>query len=335
MLLILVTCVLCVNCDVFMITYDKPGQYNLTQKDYNFNSQIIVEIWGAGAGGNSGNYAGGGGSYIKAVINSTKTLHISVGKGGFGASGSYPPYCQNPTNVGQYGESSSITNDDINLIAGGGCVFHDKMKCSNENTISGKNILINENLTGMAGTLTIVQYLCNSGTKVYNGQGGNGAMGGIGGKKNDGPYTPVHGTKPGGGGSSNYPARDGLFPQGCAGNGGDGTVIIYFSDNWKPTKRPTHIPTSAPTRIPTNVPTNMPTNMPTKGPTWIPTNIPTSFPTRVPTNMPTNAPNDCLKIILALLVIIVLLVVIVAICCYVIIQLYKSNWNLINNFFIE
>jgi len=46
---------------------------------------------------------------------------------------------------------------------------------------------------------------------------------------------------------------------GIGGNGGNGSVIIYFSKNEQITHAPTVMPTQSPTIIPTHVPTATPT----------------------------------------------------------------------------
>jgi hypothetical protein len=119
--------------DLRIRTFDQPGNYVLSPEDYGYASQIIVELWGAGGGGCSGNcgIGGGSGAYIKAkVYTLNQSFNITVGLGGKGGDGYveyfYPPsyhptiWGANSTFSGNDGEDTIFLSNDVNLIVGGG-----------------------------------------------------------------------------------------------------------------------------------------------------------------------------------------------------------------------
>lgn len=116
------------------LTFDQPGEYQLTPEMYNFSDEITVELWGAGGGGCSGmcGIGGGSGAYIKAKVATLgQTFNLSVGLGGQGGP-SIAVYTENifGTSVhdnysyvlsyGENGGDTSFIGNNTNLIAGGG-----------------------------------------------------------------------------------------------------------------------------------------------------------------------------------------------------------------------
>ena len=171
--------ILQVSANIVTITLDTPGSYQLTPEDYQYSPQIIVEMWGAGGGGCSGNcgIGGGSGAYIKATINTNlETFNLTIGVGGKGGDGvqivcytfggcSYPWYVNSINYSGYSGTDTVISSNRNHLIAGGGmegnvtvrnCYSYPYQSCYDN---SGKYIIdridgyVNKSLNGNSGTL--------------------------------------------------------------------------------------------------------------------------------------------------------------------------------------
>ena len=116
------------------LTFDQPGEYQLTPEMYNFADEITVELWGAGGGGCSGDcgIGGGSGAYIKATLNTNlESFYLIVGASGKG--GRSYTYITNPCIPSKYpweyekilysgynGTNTVINSNSNSIIAGGG-----------------------------------------------------------------------------------------------------------------------------------------------------------------------------------------------------------------------
>ena len=229
--------IICGNINV--LTYDEPGIYTLTPLDYGYSSEIIVKLWGAGAGGNGCHGGGGqGGSYIKASVKTNlKTFNIKIGAGGRGGNRGCHAYCAIPTTShGLAGNSSSLISIDkqIKLISNGGN--------SKKTNIIIDKVITYVNATGQEGQKSICVPLvhghCPTHThccsEYIHGNGGSAYNGGFGGTNTRGFIEDINnGANPGGSGS-------GYLSQSCggtntyrAGDGGNGSIIIYYTKQQK------------------------------------------------------------------------------------------------------
>lgn len=110
-----------VNADIGMLVYNVPGIYTILPKDYYYAKELIVELWGAGAGGDGcQGGGGGGGAYIKAlIVTEGRVFNITVGQGGNGGLGMM---CSSQFGYqkGFNGNSTFFVTQNIILTAGGG-----------------------------------------------------------------------------------------------------------------------------------------------------------------------------------------------------------------------
>ena len=222
-----------VNCQsTIMITFDTPSNFTLTSDMYYYADSFIIEMWGAGASGGCScscnyRYGGGGGSYIKALIYQND-FNVSIGQGGHISLSDN--YC--PSQPISNGKNTSLTNQDINLIAGGGYGNSTGGKIFSLISHNYDNtIYINQ--SGQSGGIGCLSncglYVCNGGSSPFGGQGGS--QGGIGG------YYPNNGSFPGGGGGGQI---YGSYTSQCNNSGGycsnvpiaagaNGGIIIYLT----------------------------------------------------------------------------------------------------------
>lgn len=206
-----------VDANIGTITFDTPGNYQLTPADYHYSPQIIVEMWGAGGGGCSGDcgIGGGSGAYIKATINTNlETFNLTIGLGGKGGDGcqvecdqfscNYPWYRNSTKYSGFNGTDTTLASDNNNLIAGGGIkgniTIHtchsgyNSYNCYNNGGIYFINHIngyINQILNGNSGTLGYnklsqsgciqINNFCHNNYLIGAGNGGNSPYGSIGG----------------------------------------------------------------------------------------------------------------------------------------------------------
>lgn len=267
-----------VTANIGVITFDTPGNYQLNPQDYHYSPQIIVEMWGAGGGGCSGDcgIGGGSGAYIKATINTNlETFNLTIGLGGKGGSAcevrtsnyyNLPWYTG--TNDERYkylngfnGTDTIITSDIHNLIAGGGRNGNfSTIIYVNRNRVIDKfnggfyqsNIETTISLNGYSGSTGSNKFFgCYQGYQVNPviaaGNGANSPYGMTGGLGNN--YTlynscdycnlATNGSNPGSGGGGSYynyhqvvngncPNVYGTFIFPAAGDGGNGTIIVYY-----------------------------------------------------------------------------------------------------------
>jgi hypothetical protein len=205
---------------LFMKTFT-VGNHILTNKDYLFAENIIVEIWGAGGSGYIGSSystraGGGSGSYIKALIKTNQqNFSIHVGKGSsindencsYDRGNSLKASCVN-------GDKSFINSNTIYLSAGGG---------GGANTLGypglGGQILT---VSGVEDVLAINGRNGNDYKSNYyiDIRGGDAPNGGIGGYCTNVLYHNFNGTYPGGGG--------GCLQHVGSGYGADGMIIVYY-----------------------------------------------------------------------------------------------------------
>jgi DNA/RNA endonuclease G (NUC1) len=237
--------------EIKMKIYNNPGSYILSPQDYGYMDSLIIEIWAAGGGGKTcfGN-GGGSGSYIKGTIKpNNKTLNILVGIGGFGGFGTQ---CNNyyESINGLNGTESSITTSDktINLTAGGGKsgkfldnygTIKSLIGAKIEKSVSGWNGFQGVGPTCGSPCQSGCTFPCDCNAKS-GGNGGSSPNGGIGGtgianyiKSPINGINGINGTAPGAGGGGFYNQAECCPTTGChnlnkAGNGADGTVIIYY-----------------------------------------------------------------------------------------------------------
>lgn len=281
---------LLVTANINVITFDTPGNYQLTPVDYQYSPQIIVEMWGAGGGGCSGDcgIGGGSGAYIKATINTNlETFNLTIGLGGKGGNacdatsnmGYDLPWYIGRNNEPRYRNLSGLNGTDTilmstsnNIIAGGGrngnftattYRYGTQGGTANPNRYNGGiytfgniNGIINIALNGYSGSIGSNKfYGCYQNLRVnptiIAGIGGNSPYGMIGGLGNN--YTlynscdycnlAKNGSTPGsGGGGSYYNYHQNIGNQNCpvgtitlfypaAGDGGNGTINIYYQYN--------------------------------------------------------------------------------------------------------
>lgn len=230
-----------------IIIFDKPGEYILNPEDYMYNKNIIIEMWGAGAGGFSNDYhhgyGGGSGSYLKVnMITNNLPINLIVGKGG---------YSSNTKINGNYvhsfnGSSTIVYGKDINLICDGG--KNHNIQGFGQNT-NGGNVLSHK----MPHGSTIIKSIngqkgngidCNDYHQFNpnncqpcginnNGNGGNAPFGGYGGMGGKSPflYDDRFDGQCGGGGGGTY-IQEKCVQSNCqkirAGSGGNGSIIIYY-----------------------------------------------------------------------------------------------------------
>jgi hypothetical protein len=113
-----------------MLTFDTPGSFVLTPAMYHYADSFIIEMWGAGGGsaycGGPGEWdsgPGGSGAYIQSLIYTNQSnFDVVIGRGGYSnisttISCGYV-YCD--FFQWQNGGYTSITNNNLNFIAGGG-----------------------------------------------------------------------------------------------------------------------------------------------------------------------------------------------------------------------
>jgi hypothetical protein len=240
------------------IVFDQPGTHNLKPIDYCYSPEIIVEVRGAGGGGNCPDtylsvYGGGGGAYARGFLyTEQRDFIIHVGPGGLGgvrASNLNDPSLSETDRMriladpdksyqGTDGQLSYIASNDglTNLGAQGGL----GTGTGATTTTATGDVIISQEAKGQASTPTFSFDLFKE-LGVIWGQGGSGAMGGAGGRYNGlvSAYGPVNGQTPGGGGSGFYPSAKPLsntptssIPTKTwhkAGDGGHGSVTIYFT----------------------------------------------------------------------------------------------------------
>lgn len=188
MLLIILLIIIIVSGEINFISYDTPGLYTLTSKDYGYANKIIVELWGGGGGGDGcicvGGGGAGGGAYIKAIIETKqRNFNLIVGKGGNGGSGSNNN-CKDSTN----GNFTSLNSEYLNLTVGGGFAPDINLKSYGGKggiilSKVGADILIAKNgYNGKSSYCGVGAWLCNpvggdGGSAVMGGSGGNGSCG--------------------------------------------------------------------------------------------------------------------------------------------------------------
>jgi hypothetical protein len=260
--------IIVVCCAKIIIKTYPAGKYVLAPQDYQYAPEIIVDIHGAGGGGDN-NYGSGGGSgaYIKAsIITLNRTFYVYVGTGGTACNKIAGSGYVTPT---QDGDNSYIVSADgiIELIAGGGksksygdcgskicrCNYRqDPTYGTVQSMNTTGEILIQKN--GMNGNIMIegkdTYYYSNSGLFIGNflglsicgGMGGSapyGAPGGAGYCQSKSFPDPrgsgMNGLIPGGGGGgmgSTDPIpdiyRSNMMILPVGGNGGNGEVTIYY-----------------------------------------------------------------------------------------------------------
>jgi hypothetical protein len=245
--------------NIYMKTFDKPGEYVIKNFEYNYSDEIIVEVIGAGGGGaNQLADGGGSGAYIKAsIFPKNKDIYIKVGNGGIACNRYYE-------NIKSFHGESSILKIDSEIIlleAGGGLstrINKDLYSCDSVYIPNTKGIIkyaftngiIYTSLDGQNGYKAYTWTTGYGNGIVVNGFGGNGGntpYGGIGGQGgsdkssyyND-PYVYPggNGMTPGGGGGGSW--FDYSMCELCndccntnrikpGGSGGNGTVRIYYT----------------------------------------------------------------------------------------------------------
>ena len=213
---------------ITMITFDTPGNYQLTPQDYQYSPQIIVEMWGAGGGGCSGDcgIGGGSGAYIKATINTNlETFNLTVGLGGKGGDGAQTecystgcayPWLLNSKNYSGYnGTDTKIISLNNNLVAGGGlkgnttvhnCYSSEtytyypcynnggrynigKINGNTNITSNGNSGTLGYNKSGGLGCIQITNY-CDNTYVIGAGNGGNSPYGNSGGVGSNTTHCP-------------------------------------------------------------------------------------------------------------------------------------------------
>lgn len=225
-----------------MLSYTTRGLYVLSPEKYGYAESFIIEMWsaGGGAGNPCGEYGrgGGGGSYMKASVNSGQlSFNITIGSGGNGGTGYYTKYSSSVTCLGSNGNdggSTFIQSDDANgtiyLSIGGG--------------LSGDNGGVGNIFYQATGT---ENYFVSYGENQYEmdkpgigtlNHGGDAAFGGKGGNYYYGTFSHYNyyynfgrsGYQPGGGGlgllcTTVTPLSNNTS---YGGSGADGAVLIYF-----------------------------------------------------------------------------------------------------------
>lgn len=247
--------------DINMLVYSTPGVYIVSPSDYNYNAELIAELYGGGAGGaDCIGYGGGAGGYLKARFSSNKSqLYINVGYGGEG--GSYPCDCLGPDTCsnGEYGENSfigvdysrtylsadggypTLGNDRDGYIPGSGgstaCYYCDAIAQGR-----GGDGVISECTGGICQCPILPTDVGspvggNGGTAAYGGAGGYGSCSQ---KPSNGICIAVEGSmdghSPGGGGGGYFRISNNTTQCGdtvdlvskTAGRGANGLIIIYF-----------------------------------------------------------------------------------------------------------
>lgn len=165
------------------------GFHLIKPEDYNYNKQIIVEMWGGGASGNACNGNGGGsGGYIKAILNTNNDyFNITVGSGGDNNYNIYNDFIDNYIlNKNSNGSSTIIMNNYVYLSAGGG-----QLNKGGINDYNNHNINIINNINGNDNyQIRLYQdvFMCPiylspySYYNYYTNYGGNAPYGGSGGR---------------------------------------------------------------------------------------------------------------------------------------------------------
>jgi hypothetical protein len=171
------------------------GAYILEPYDYDYNSHLIIEMWGSGASGDN-NFAGGAGGYLKLLIPSMETTWI--------------------INVGTHSANTtfaSIYNEYFFSAGGGNNMYGGINYISNNKEI--KEIL---NINGQSNECFNIDnkyeiiISCAGGASPYGGKGGN---------------SEIYLTS----GEILFNSTCGSFPAGGGGIkniGGDGLMNIYY-----------------------------------------------------------------------------------------------------------
>lgn len=246
-LAILITVITCA--ETTMITFDTPENFILTPAMYYYADSFIIEMWSAGGCPCGCGYAGGGsGSYIKALIyTDQKNFSMCIGNGGYIplSTMNFCPLTYDYANGG----NTSLHNDVINLIAGGGYKYSNSSggKIFSLTSNNHQNIIY-EKFNGTNGGVNCLCLYsggdcdfrqscdgCNGGSTPY---GGSGSI--------SGSY--LNGSQPGGGGGGvcrdvnhNCPS-DGFCNNMNPGSGGDGKIILYLTPQiFTSTPTPTQI----------------------------------------------------------------------------------------------
>jgi hypothetical protein len=226
------------------LEFTTPGKYLLYPPDYGCSSNLIIEMWGAGASGSCGyDSAGGSGAYVKGVIfTNNQVFTLQVGKGGnskicYGQSGIY----------GDNGTYSSLTSSDnkINITVDGG-------KTESPSGISQQPAKIikvsgiNVSFAEQGQTSRYPRCNCNNppcfgcatngGSAFHGGLGGNGFSGGCGTcfetNSQIYPNDPKNGLNPGGGGGGTNCLSVNPKSTSISGVGGNGSIIIYYATSF-------------------------------------------------------------------------------------------------------
>lgn len=196
-----------------MKVFSTPGMYILNPSDYDHSENIIVEAWGGGGSGNCFSTGGGSGGYVQALIQSRaqssddqRSFTLRVGRGGMGS------MC--PGTTGSNGEQTYINSGGYRIFAAG----NGKIGGLTTNNIVGRynhnNIL---SIDGQNGLHRVCSH-----KPCHGGNGGSAPRGGNGGNGGDN-WNPVRdGQNPGGGGGGISAANL------LSGNGGNGTIIVYY-----------------------------------------------------------------------------------------------------------
>jgi hypothetical protein len=216
--MLVIFCILFLNyVSSFRMKTFAAGEYILKPIDYNFQKDIVIELWGAGGSVNHNEpgdtTSGGSGSYIKASISTDlEKFKIKVGR------------ARNSTEICS-GEDSYIYNNRINLTAGGGQGFCNSCSVKYDENMTCK---LGGKIISVKGTDDVISVEGNTAGTTGSIFGADAPFGGKGGK----PYSPIYGytgngSIPGGGGGPSIPPNPSYcnFTQGM---GGDGMIIIYY-----------------------------------------------------------------------------------------------------------
>ena len=178
-----------------MQVYATPGSFTFTIPAG--ISKIMVEVWGAGAGGSGcgQNFAGGGGAYGKGIYTVTPGANHTVTVGAGGAGG---------TTLGASGAAGGASSFGALISANGGTSGQGGTSSAPFN-ISGGDSYTGYNTRGQ-----------NGGSGAYGGQGGRTPL-----DTSDNSGNGRNGVAPGGGGGNCGAGTTG-------GNGAAGRVVIYY-----------------------------------------------------------------------------------------------------------
>ena len=236
---LLILCLIAVSFQIEMKLYDVAGDYIIKPEDYEYQDNIIIELWGAGSGSMSFSNqqqniqcAGNSGAYIKVKVDTSnqEMFYFSLGEGGKCSYGT-----GYGTNYGAPGNYSIFYSEDKELllnVSGGSA--HNQASCSKQVALinSTKHRADDIIITVANGTIT------SQNTQSYNqmgencmcnnGYGSSSPFGPNGGNRNS-PNKCNGYMGSGSGYNCNYCIAN-ENNSGCIGyyKGGDGALIVYY-----------------------------------------------------------------------------------------------------------